>query len=60
MYIVPMPWIFLSALEFWTAVHQGGDTKYIAAFGFGGLAILFYIGQKRRHEALLTGEKNES
>lgn len=58
MYIVPTPWLFLSGLEFWTAAHQGDDAKYIAAFGFGGLAVLFYVGQKRRYEALRASEKN--
>lgn len=36
------------------ATHYGGDTKYIAGVGFGCLAVLFYLGQKRRYEALLT------
>jgi hypothetical protein len=57
MYIMPAPWIFLSSLEFWMAAHNGGDTKYIAAVGFGCLAVLFYLGQKRRYEALLASEK---
>jgi hypothetical protein len=57
MYIMPAPWIFLSSLEFWMAAHNGGDTKYIAAVGFGCLAVLFYLGQKRRYEVLLASEK---
>ncbi|MYN24874.1 hypothetical protein [Duganella levis] len=54
MYIVPAPWLFLSSVEFWMATHYGGDTKYIAGVGFGCFAMLFYLGQKRRYEALLT------
>lgn len=57
MYIVPTPWLFLSVLEFWMAAHQGDDTKYIAAFGFGCLAVLSYIGQKYRYNALRASEK---
>jgi hypothetical protein len=60
MYIVPAPWLFLSSLEFWMAAHQGGDTKYIAAVGFGCLAVMFYFGQKRRYEALRARGKMNS
>lgn len=43
------------------AAHQGGDTKYIAAVGFGCLAVLFYFGQKRRYEALrASGQMNSN
>ncbi|MYN41665.1 hypothetical protein GTP55_20090 [Duganella sp. FT109W] len=39
------------------AAHHGGDRKYIAAVGFGGLAVLFYFGQKRRYEASRASKK---
>ena len=39
------------------AAHQGGDTKYIAAVAFGCLAVLFYVSQKRRYQALQASEK---
>ena len=58
MYLIPIAWLFLSALELWRAVHQGGEVRYIAAFGFGCLAALFYIGQKHRYQAVLA--KKES
>jgi hypothetical protein len=50
-YILPAPWLVASASEFWMAAHQGGDTKYIAAFAFGCLAVLFHVSQKRRYQA---------
>lgn len=57
MYILPTPWFVASVSELWMAAHQGDDTKYIAAFSFGCLAVLFHISQKRRYEALQASEK---
>ena len=57
MYILPAPWLVASASEFGMAAHQGGDTKYIAAVAFGCLAVLFYVSQKRRYQALQASEK---
>lgn len=59
MYIVSTPWFFLSALELWMAAHHGDDTKYIAAFAFGCVGALFYIGQKSRYDEFGASEKNE-
>lgn len=60
MYILPIPWLVASALEFWMAAHQGGDTKYIAAFAFGCLAVLVYIGQRHRYKPLQASEGSKS
>lgn len=46
-YVVPVLFAFLSAMNMWEAIHSGRFFQYMAAVGFGGAAILFYISQRR-------------
>lgn len=45
-FIIPLPWLALAAMKLWQAAHVGGLVNYVAAFGFGGLALLTYMSQR--------------
>ena len=45
-FIVPLPWLVLTAMKLWQAVHVGGVVHYAGALGFGGLAVLAYLSQR--------------
>lgn len=48
-FIVPLPWLMLSALKLWSAAHTGLVVDYVASFAFALLAGLFYFGQLLVH-----------
>jgi hypothetical protein len=44
-FIVPLPWLVLSALKLLQAVRGGDNFHYFGAFAWGVIAFLFYLGQ---------------
>lgn len=58
-FIVPLPWLLLTAMKLWQAVHVGHAIDYVGALAFALIAAMFYIGQrqlyiKRRQESAPT------
>jgi len=47
--LLPLPWLLIAAIKLWQAVHTEEIVLYIEAFGFFGVAFLFYISQRYMH-----------
>lgn len=48
-FIVPLSWLVISAIFLSRAFHDGQLSSYLAAFGFAGVALLFYAGRQKNH-----------
>lgn len=44
-FVVPVLFGLLSAFNLWEAIHNGRFFQYVAAGGFMGSAVLFFISQ---------------
>ena len=49
-FVVSFLFVFVAAMNLWEAIHSGRFSQYLAAGGFGGAAILFFINQRRAYK----------
>jgi hypothetical protein len=49
--IVSIPWLFLSGLQVWQAIHKQDSFYYLQAASFFAVAILFFFTQRSSNQS---------